>query len=161
MKELFKDKGLLGGEKNFVAHSGEPDFFSLPLSDFDIIKFQNLLVTPSVHFIQTKNISSGRSLMNTFLLPLKHYYNIACLTMIDNETLFHTVFDIVQMRPMARSLPDAIELFCIENPYIDFVWIESTIALQKEFPKSQMTNIYKLLSCNAQTPVLVIEYLNA
>ena len=81
--------------------------------------------------------------------------------MIDNETLFHTVFDIVQMRPMARSLPDAIELFCIENPYIDFVWIESTIALQKEFPKSQMTNIYKLLSCNAQTPVLVIEYLNA
>jgi len=133
-------------------------FLTLPLSDFDIIKFQNLFITPSIHYITTKNVSMGRSLINFFLSAFKHYHNIGCLTISQNATLRDHVFDFSKLQEGNMPLIDSIELFCIEHPYLNFVWIELTESLQNKISQNQIRNISNFFSSNHETPVVVLKY---
>lgn len=158
----MKDVGKPITFSNLKHETGEhflgAKFFNLPLSDFDIIQFQNMLMTPSIHYITTQNATTGRSLMNLFLSAFKHYHNIGCLTIHQNQTLLDHVFDFSKLQHGQNSLIDSIELFCIENPCLDFVWIEMTQALQNQISNNQLRKICELFSSDEQTPVVVMSY---
>ncbi len=158
MKDAGKSILLNNLKHDTVEHSLRANFFKLPLSDFDIIAFQNLLMTPSVHYITTQNASAGRSLMNLFLSAFKHYHNIGCLTINQSQKLFDNIFDFSKLQQGETSLIDSIELFCIENPCLDFVWIEKTQALQNQISNNQLRKICELFSSDGQTPVVVMSY---
>ena len=98
-------------------------FFNSPLSDFDIINFQNLLMTPSIHFITTKNIHSGRYLIKLFLSKLKYYHNVACFTVVKNEELPSFIFDFFKTTQNNITVMELIESLYVEFPAIDFVLI--------------------------------------
>lgn len=158
MKDVERLTSLDDLKNNAVEHSRDMNFFNPPLSDFEIIKFQNLLMAPSVHYITTKNVTTGRYLMNLFLSAFKKYHNVGCLAMTHNQQLFDYVFDLSKLQRPDISFLDAIELFCIENPYLNFVWIEVSQKLREQFSETQIQKICELFSSDLQTPVIVMEY---
>lgn len=158
MKEVERLNVLRELKRSDAKHSGNAFFFNPPLSDFEIIKFQNLILTPSVHYITTKNVITGRSLINRFLLAFKHYHNVGCLSLDKEQKLLNHVFDLSSVKKRNISLTDSIELFCIENPYLNFVWIELTKRLREKISEGEMRKICDLFSSNAQTPVVILNY---
>lgn len=158
MKDVERLTSLDSPKKVVSGHSRVGSFFNPPLSDFEIIEFQNLVMTPAVHYITTKNVSTGRLLINLFLSQLKHYHNVGCLTVEQNHTLSERVFDFYNFSHTQNSLTDSIELFCIENPYLNFIWIELTQLLQSQISASQVKKICELFAADEQTPVMVIRY---
>jgi len=158
MKDVERSTALHELKKDNIEHSGNRFFFNPPLSDFEILEFQNLILTPSVHYITTKNVITGRSLINRFLLAFKHYHNVGCLSMDKTQKLLEHVFDLSKIKKKNTSLIDSIELFCIENPYLNFVWIELTKTLKDTISDAEMRKITELFSSDAQTPVVMLSY---
>lgn len=158
MKDVERSTVLKELKKDAIRHSRDTFFFNPPLSDFEILKFQNLILTPSVHYITTKNVKTGRSLINKFLLTFKHYHNVGCLSMDKTQNLLDHVYDLSTVQKTNIPLIDSIELFCIENPYLNFVWIELTHALQNKISEGEMRKICELFSSDAQTPVVLLSY---
>lgn len=145
-------------ENSIAAHSRMAKFFNVPLSDANIISLQNLLMTPSVHYIKTENVATGRFLMNTFLDALNHYHNIGCLTVVDNYNLKSNILDFATLKTEQHQLIDTIENFCIENPYIDFVWVELTETLLNQISPNQLNRFCELFGSTGQTPVIMMSF---
>lgn len=158
MKDAVKLTGLCTAKKESMHHFEDTFFLNPPLSDLEILKFQDVLMTPSIHHIVTKNIQTGRSLMNRFLLALRYFHNVGCLTLDESQELLSHVFNLSKIQKTNISFIDSIELFCIENPHLNFVWIELTQALQKQISKKEIRKIAEIFSSDAQTPVIIMSY---
>ena len=158
MKNVERPIASNESKKNTTAHPRATFFFNPPLSDSEIIELQNLFMTPSIHYITTKNVSTGRYLMNLFLSVFRHYHNVGCLTTEQNQNLSERVFDLSHLQNSDTSLIDSIELFSIENPYLNFIWIELTQVLQRQISVGEVHKICEIFSSDEQTPVLVIRY---
>lgn len=161
MKEVERPLGLSELKNSNWFSSQEAKFFELPLSDTNIILLQNLLMTPAIHYIKTKNVPIGRLLIHTFLNALNHYRNVGCLTTIDRQSLPSHVLDFLTIKKEKEgSFIESIERYNIEHSSIDFVWIELTDRLKAEFTKKELQGFCDLVLANSQTPIVIISYEN-
>lgn len=158
MKNLLRSNALSNLKTIDSRNSCDTNFFNLPMSDFDIIKLQNVLLTFSTSFIKTKDIDSGRTLMRVFLSNLRYYKNIVCFTVVKNEELPDFIFDFFKIKSKSFGIFDFAEMFYIENPSIDFFFIELTEELQKKFSQNEIKKICELFSSENQIPIIVIKY---
>ncbi|MCX5923178.1 MAG: hypothetical protein NTU89_01280 [Candidatus Dependentiae bacterium] len=136
--------------------------FNPPFCDFQIIELQNIFMTPRIHKITVKNITSGRSLINTFLNSLNYYHNVGCLTAIPICLDLQTVdmYQLIQEYTQSFEIDRAIEDFFVEHSYFDFVWIEMTKDLLDQFSLQDIKRMCEILTVNESIPVIMIHYEN-
>lgn len=156
--EEFSRQNILDKERrNQQSLSQVEFFFNPPLSDFDIIELQNLLMTPAVHHVKTQNIETGRFLMKTFLDSLKHYHHVGCFTFTQKNSLSKNVFNFLHLN-RKQNVGEFVENFFIENPQVDFAWVESTSEFKNRISKQELHNLCEVLTAHGQTPVVVMNY---
>lgn len=160
MKIDLRPTTLRGAKKKLSSNAQEALLFNPPLRDSEIIKIQSLFMTPSIQCLKTKNISTGRALINTFLYSLNHYQQIGCLSTSEIQSRSNTlnIYQMATENNQGHSLATTIENLCTEISFIDFAWIELTKKLQQQISNSQLQNICENLSAHEQIPVMVICY---
>jgi hypothetical protein len=160
--KTFKLATTLGDEEMF-AHSNEKimNFLSWPLLDFQIIEFQKKLMQPTIHQLITKDRSSGRSLIETFLPTLKYYHQVACLTSDDADDLQSVdVLSTLLGLEEHYGMTQAIEMFFLENSELDFVWIELSDDLLSLMSMEHVNQFCNLFTGHGSMPILVLSYQN-
>ena len=160
MENLKQPKVLVDLKKVILRDEERVKNFNLPLSDFQIIELQTILMTPTIHEITTKNIMSGRALMNTFLKSLRYYHNIGCLTTmpisLDDDTV--NMYQLIQKYTKSFEIDRAIEDFFVEHSYFDFVWIEMAKGLLDQFGIQDINRMCEILTFHQSIPVIMIRY---
>jgi hypothetical protein len=136
--------------------------FNPPFCDFQIIELQNIFMSPGIHKITVKNITSGRSLMDTFLKSLNYYHHVGCLTTIpvhlDDQTI--DMYKLIQKYTQSFEIDRAIEDFFVEHSSFDFVWIEMTKDLLDQFSLQDIKRMCEILTVNESIPVIMIHHEN-
>lgn len=158
MKTSLHKNVLEGLEKGRSPNPRNPFFFNFPLSDIDIIFLHNLLMTPSIHCIKTKNIQSGRELMHLMLDSLDHYQRIGCVSKTRQNELRGYNLNLYKFKKEGRDLTSILEQLLVQNLQIDFVWIEMTLELKAEMTDNYFQRLVEVLNQNQQIPVVVVEY---
>lgn len=159
MKSIQKPNVLGSAKKRRLSENHKAKFFIPPLNDSQIIEIQDLFMTPSIHQLTTKNISTGRELLENFVYSLKHYQKIALLSTVDFVWKKETVnlYKLVQ-KSNHISIAMSLEKLCTEITFIDFVWIELTQKLCAQLSENQLQNICQNLSSQNQVPVILMSY---
>ena len=126
MKEFSEPMSLISDKKFTAGDARKPKFFDFPLKDLNIIELQNLFMTPKTHYLKSKDIVTGRNLIYTVLKSLNHYHHVGCVTATKSECLDQNILNLSQIRVTKKSFIETVEIFLVENPNIDFAWVEIT-----------------------------------
>lgn len=98
-------------------------------TESEIIKLQNIFLTPGFHTLQVRNAYESRQTIETFLSSLNCYANIACLSMAD-APIPSKYFDIFYALTFGgyinSTCQTSLEHFFLEHFDADFLWIEAT-----------------------------------
>ena len=129
MKEFSEPMSLISDKKFTAGDARKPKFFDFPLKDLNIIELQNLFMTPKTHYLKSKDIVTGRNLIYTVLKSLNHYHHVGCVTATKSECLDQNILNLSQIRVTKKSFIETVEIFLVENPNIDFAWVEITAEL--------------------------------
>ena len=98
---------------------------TLSFSEHEIIRLQDVFLTPGFHAIKTNNRASGQLFIKKFLKSLNYYHSLACLSSA------YAGADRVLNVYAHLNKPDydyagSIQDFILEELYCDFMWIEET-----------------------------------
>jgi hypothetical protein len=106
-----------------------------PLTDADIIKLQDTLLTVGIHTLKFPNVTQGRDAMITILTSLNCYTNVACLSMHTTE-LNPAYFDMYYALTLGGyvhgNVEQKLDEFFLEQCDVDFLWIEATAQLVEQ-----------------------------
>lgn len=146
--------------QDFQSVSKDDTVFTFPFSEQDVLDLQGIFVALGVHIIKTKNILDGRAIIKTILNSLNYYHNIGCVT--DAEDLPVNVCDIINHIKLQKShrgnlLTDLEDFFSI-HPCFDFVWIEFTEDIKKEYSCNDIKNIFDMYHVEERMPVVIVVY---
>ena len=142
---------------NMIIHE---KLFTLPFSEQDVLELQEIFVTLGVHTIKTKNIAQGRKIIKIILDSLNYYHNIGCVTQEKDtpittcDILKHIVLEKIEKGDLLTNLED----FLAVHPCFDFIWIEFTENLKKEFSYKAVKNIFDMYHVEERMSVLIVTY---
>lgn len=168
MEAFQKPNVLPVGKNKRSLKPQEAKFFCSPLNDSEIIEIQNLFMTPKIHQLSTKNIITGRELLEKFAYSL-NYQKVGLISTVD----FAWKQEAVNIYKLAQeeyrqidklyqsSVSTVIEKLCTEISFIDFVWIEITQKLCAQISKNEIQEIAQNLNSQGQVPVIMVSYLQA
>ncbi|MFA5999034.1 MAG: hypothetical protein WC747_03395 [Candidatus Babeliales bacterium] len=162
MENLRLSKPLAKQKELIVRDARKINNFNWPLSDLEIIKIQNIFMTPGLHHISTKNSMSGRVLISTILKSLQYYNFIGCLTtsqiLLDHDiaNMYELYLECNQMFENNCELED---LF-IDYFHFDFVYIELSEDLLTNFSIKKLQNLCEALTARQSIPVVMVSYEN-
>lgn len=135
-------------------HYIEAFYIQTPCSQQELIDLHALCVTPGIHIIMVDSIEKGRLLMESLLLSLACYNNIACITVSKSVTLNLDIYDCAQDLNSQRC----IESFCAEYYFFDFIWIELTHLLTTTAWYKKVEEYLYKTSLHSDLPVIIIKY---
>ncbi|MBP9765488.1 hypothetical protein KBD08_04090 [Candidatus Babeliales bacterium] len=159
--EKVKPSSVCDEVKNFnLCDVSKYKNFNLPLSEKQIIELQKMLMTPQQHNIYTHDVASGRALLNTMLQSLSYYNNIGYVTTknILHQQYMIDILSILQKDTQSYDLWHAIDLFFINNPNVDFIWVELTKELLNIMGTNSLTYFCQLLTSHQAIPVIILQY---
>jgi len=103
-----------------------------PFSEKDILELQDTFLSNGFQFLRMDTIPFGRTVMETFLMLLNNFHDVACLT-TSKDALPPMVSNIYQLLDQGGFLePHSMldfEEFFLEYFYYDFIWIEASYDL--------------------------------
>ncbi len=103
-------------------------------SEHEILAVNDLLLSNGLHTITVKNLTVGRTIIDTFLTLLNHYQQVYWLS--NNTAVPHQVCDLYTCMKKACCLKSgsvgAFESYFYEEFYGDFLIIECTDRLMSE-----------------------------
>lgn len=133
-------------------------FIKEPLSESTILDIQDAFLTNGIHTLYVENVTTGRSLVNTFLRSLDCYCATACLT-CSVQPLPATVYDLFpDVDSYACSACGDLEEFFIERLYVDFLWIEYTQKLEEVWWVSDFEQKLRDLKIDQHIPIICLKY---
>lgn len=135
-------------------HYIETFYIQTPCSQQELIDLHTLCVTPGIHIIMVDSIEKGRLLIESLLLSLACYNNIARITVSKSVNLNLDIYDCAQDLNNQRC----IESFCAEHYFFDFIWIELTQLLAATVWYKKMEEYLYKTSINSDLPVIIIKY---
>ena len=92
---------------------------------------------------------------STWKATLRHY--VGCFTFTQRSSLGKNIFNFLNLHHK-QNIAEFVENFFIENPQVDFAWIESTSEFKNESSKQELYNLCEILTAHGQTPVVVMDY---
>lgn len=129
------------------------------LTEADIFFLSDTFFSHGFHYIQVKDIASGRRLITTFMRSIKINNETAILTTIDTTGIDNTFFDIVtEMRNHSMANPNDCEDFLLEHLFATFLWIELTETLQTEPWFEHCMQAMIELKIDRQIPIIILSY---
>lgn len=136
--------------------------FILPLAESEIIELHTILMTPAQRTIHTRDVVSGRILIETMLESLGYYQQVGCLTtsMKFQQNNVLDIYPIIQKDAQVHGLWHAIEEFFVNYNNIDFIWIEMTDVLLAQMGAKYIAHMCKILTEHKTMPVVVLQYDN-
>jgi len=151
----YQEKPILNDAKKIKS-------FTLPLAQFEIIELHNILMTPAQRTIHTRDIVSGRILIETMLSSLSYYQRVGCLTtsMRFEQDNILDIYPIIQKDAQVHGLWHAIEEFFVNYNNIDFIWIEMTDELLTFMGAQYLAHMCRILTQHQTMPVVVLQYDN-
>ncbi len=136
-------------------------YFDPHFSEKDVLELQQMFVTFGVHYIKTKDIQSGREIIQTILGSLKHFQNIGAITYVSG--LQNSICDILVYIKTQGFCSDDISIdlenFFTIHACFDFIWVEFTNELEKK-DLASIKNIFEMYHAQDQMPVIFIMYEN-
>ncbi len=138
--------------------------FKLPFSEQDLLELQEIFVTLGMHIIKVKDMIEGRQIVKIILNSLKYYHNIGCITDVTDlpvnvcNITSHIALQCLQNK-QGNSLLN-LETFLNTHPCFDFIWIELTKNIKKEYSYKTMKNIFDMYHIEERMPVLIVTYEN-
>jgi len=145
---------------NLYNERNDHNYFDLPLLENDILTLQQVFVTQGVQYIKTKNVESGRKIINMILASLKYYKKIGCVT--QNNLLPLTACNILDEIEFEKNrtgnLLFDLENFFTVNPSFDFIWMELSKKLSDEYSCVSIKNIFDMYHVEERLPVLIVTY---
>lgn len=129
-------------------------YIQTPCSQQELIDLHSLCVTPGIHTIMVDSIEKGRLLIESLLLSLDCYTNIACITLSKSVSIHFPMYDCAQD---LQNQP-CIEAFCAEHYFFDFMWIELTQELRTTIWYKNLEEYLFATSVNSDLPVIIIRY---
>ncbi|MCX5924466.1 MAG: hypothetical protein NTZ68_03520 [Candidatus Dependentiae bacterium] len=162
MENLRLSKPLAKQKELIIRDTKKINNFNWPLSDLEIIKLQNIFMTPGLHHISTENILSGRVLTDNILKSLQYYNFIGCLTTsqilsdLDIANMYELYLDCNEMFEDTCSLED---LF-IDCFHFDFVYIELSEDLLSKISLKKLQSLCEALTARQSIAVVMISYEN-
>ncbi len=99
----------------------------------EIIALQDLLLTPGFHSLKAATRSSGRTIIDVFLMSLNYFNTIGCLTLHKNSLPhnIHNIYHQLVEEGYLEQGSDGIERFLVDAFYCDFLFIEIDDAMIK------------------------------
>ena len=145
--------------KNAYNEDSEIKYFGTDFTEQNILELQQMFVTFGMHYIKTKNIQSGRKIIETILGSLKHFQNVGAITHAPG--LQDSICDILVYIKMQGFYSDDISIdlenFFTIHACFDFIWIEFTSLLQTK-DLDQIKNIFEMYHAQDQMPVIFVMY---
>ena len=139
----------------------EIKYFDSQFSENDVLELQQMFVTFGVHSIKTKDVQSGRKIIQTILGSLKHFQNVGAITHVPG--LENSICDILVYIKMQGFCSDDIsvdlENFFTIHPCFDFIWVEFANGLEIKDVAS-IKNIFEMYHAQDQMPVIFVMYEN-
>ncbi len=150
------------GKHYFAFHdeNQDPKLFTFPFSEHDVLELQETFVALGVHTIKVKNIVEGRRIMTTILESLNYYHNIGCVTQVAElpintcDILSHIT---LQKTHKGDLLTDLEDFFSIYSCF-DFIWIELTTDMKKQYAYEDIKNIFDMYHAEERMSVLIVTY---
>lgn len=134
--------------------------FTLPLTEINVLDLQAIFVTPGVHTITMKNITEGRTIIQTILKSLNYYHEIGCITF--THDIADKIYDIIDhisfQKEQRETLLLNLEDFFAIHPCFDFIWIEWCEKLQKYSSLDDIKKIFNMYHADERMPVVCIRY---
>jgi len=134
--------------------------FTLPFSEQDVLELQEIFVTLGVHTIKVKNVIEGRQILKIILNSLNYYNNIGCVTQVKDlpvhvcDILNHMILEKIEKGDLLTNLEDFLAI----HPCFDFIWIECTKNIKKEFSYKAIKNSFDMYHVEERMPVLILTY---
>jgi hypothetical protein len=162
MEKVRPSRSCENLKKTILGEPKKEKSFNLPLSESEIIELHNILMTPMQQMIQTKNVLSGRALLETMLTSLSYYQHVGYLTAkpTTQKNNIIDIYTIIHKDAQVYGLWHAIEQFFINYHNIDFIWIELTNDLLLQMGFNHIMQLCKLLTQYQAIPVLILQYDN-
>ncbi len=150
------------GKQFFAFHNEDNNkkLFTLPFSEHDVLELQEIFVALGVHSIKTKNVVEGRRIITTILQSLNYYHNVGCVTEINKLPI--NICDVLSHIKLQKSqkgnlLTDLEDFFSI-HPCFDFIWIELTKDIKKEYAYKDIKNVFDMYHAQERMSVLIVTY---
>ncbi|MDP3788009.1 MAG: hypothetical protein Q8Q60_01665 [Candidatus Chromulinivorax sp.] len=149
--------------KQFLAfHDDNQDtkLFTFPFSEHDVLELQEIFVALGVHTIKAKNIVDGRRIITTILQSLNYYHNVGCITEMNQlpvnvcDILNHIILQKSQRGDLLHDLEDFFSIYS----YFDFIWIELTHDMKKQYAYEDIKNIFDMYHAEERMPVVIVTY---
>jgi len=159
--ENISTPSMLGKQvHNFRDDHKSSKLFTLPFSEHDVLHLQEMFVSPGLHLVKASDVIEGRKMIQTILGSLNYYHNIGCVT--DVAELPVTVCNIINHiklhKPYSDNLLLELEDFFTVHACFDFIWIELTQDMQKQYSLKDIQNIFNMYHVEERLPVLIMMY---
>jgi len=152
---INKYKNESYGQKN------NNNFFDTKFSEKDVLELQAMFLTFGIHVIKTKNVHSGRVIMETILGSLKYFKNIGAVTYVSSLPNFACdILEYIKIQGFVSDdmIPDLENFFTMHSCF-DFIWVEFTGALYIEYFDG-IKNIFETYHVQDQMPIIFVMYEN-
>lgn len=159
MERVKPSKSCAGPKKFFVRGTQKIKKFNMPLTHSDVIYLHSIFMKPDKHFVHTRDVSTGRVVVQKILGSLNYYHNVGCLTrqgLASRATL--DIFSIIQKYAQVYGLRQAINQFFIEYIQLDFIWIELTDELVVQMGQSNIDYFISIMTEHHAMPVIIFNY---
>ncbi len=132
-----------------------------PFTEKDILELQDTFLTNGFQFLRMDTIPFGRTVIETFLMSLNHFHDVACLT-TSTQPLPPMVTNIYQLLDQGGFLEPYsmldFEEFFLEYFYYDFIWIEASYDLLSQPWFTYFEQKMVDLKLHERTPIIVLSY---
>ncbi len=129
-------------------------------SEHEILAVNDLLLSNGFHTITVKNVTVGRTIIDTFLILLNRYQQIYWLS--NNTAVPHQVYDLYTCVKKAGCLKEGsvevFETYFYEEFYGDFLIIECTDRLMSESWYADFEQALYEMRMFDQIPVVQLMY---
>ena len=107
-----------------------------------------------------KNLKKIYHIIKIILDSLNYYHNIGCVAQGQEipvntcDILKHIALEKIEKGDLLTNLEDFLAI----HPCFDFIWIEFTENLKKEFSYKAVKNIFDMYHVEERMPVLIVTY---
>jgi len=110
-----------------VSQSRDATRISAPLSDKDILIFEEKLLNSGFQFLRVPTMQLGRNWISTFLDTLLLYHEVGCLSadaIEDDKNIIDMYEQLTDCGYLSTLNNARLEDFFMNHFYYDFIWIE-------------------------------------